>query len=106
MPSQPVELPDHESEFVRRCILDGRYKDASAVVQAGLRLLEQQEEEARQKLERLRAEVQRGMDDLENGRYTEINSEEELDAFMDAIDREAELIVKGERDRVSAAETQ
>jgi len=52
-------------------------------------------------VERLRAEVQKGMDDLENGRYTKINSDEKQDAFMDESSREAEASLAEERRRVS-----
>jgi len=90
MTTQHLELSEHDSEFVRRCVLEGRYKDANEVVEAGLRLLEEREEEERIQLERLRAEVKKGTDDLEAGRYTEVNSVEELDAFMDGINQEAQ----------------
>lgn len=101
-----VDLPDHELEFVRRCVSEGHYEDERAVVLAGLRLLEQQEAAERAKLERFRAEVQKGMDDLENGRYIDINSKEELEAFMDEIGREAEEFLAEEKRRVPAPEVQ
>ena len=41
------------------------------------------------------------MDDLENGRYTKINSDEKQDAFMDESSREAEASLAEERRRVS-----
>lgn len=104
MSTQQLELSEHNSEFVLRCILDGRYKNANEVVEAGLRLLEAREEEDRLKLERLRAEVRIGMDDLEAGRYVEVNSVGELDAFLDEINREAQLIVMNEQNRVQATE--
>lgn len=97
MTSQHVEIPDHEADFIRQCVLDGRYKDAGEVVQAGLRLLEQQEAEECQKRERFRAEVQRGVDDLENGRYFDVKGPEEFAAFFDDIDREAEDILSREQ---------
>lgn len=104
MTTQQLELSGHESEFVRRCILEGHYKDANEVVIAGLRLLEEREDEERLKLERFRAEVQKGTDDLENGRYIDVNGPEELDAFFDEIDREAEAILNREQAGVRASE--
>ena len=88
METQTIELSERESEFVRRSVLEGRYKDPNEVVEAGLRLLEEREEEERLQLERLRAEVQKGMDDLEAGRYTEVNSPEELQALFDKVKQE------------------
>lgn len=104
MAVEHLDLPEHEMDYVRRCIAEGRYGSERDVVLAGLHLLERQDAAERAKLERFRAEVQKGMDDLENGRYTEINSVEELEAFMDEIGREAEASLAEERRRVSAPE--
>lgn len=87
MATQQLELSEHDSEFVRRCVLEGRYKDANEVVEAGLRLLEEREEEDHLKLERLRAEVKKGMDDLEAGRYLEISGPEEMNLVFDEVKR-------------------
>ena len=46
-------------------------------------------EAERWKLERLRAEVQKGMDDLEQGRFIEIANESDLDALFDEVKRRA-----------------
>ena len=43
MTTQHLELSEHDSEFVRQCVLGGRYKDANEVVEAGLRLLEERD---------------------------------------------------------------
>lgn len=94
MTTQQLELSEHDAEFVRQCVLEGRYENANAVVEVGLRLLAEREEEERLQLEHLRAEVKKGMDDLEAGRYVEVNSVEKLDAFLDEIDREARLVMK------------
>ncbi len=97
MVNQQLELSEHDSEIMRRTVQEGRYKDANEVVEAGLRLLEEREEEERIQLERLRAEVKKGMDDLEAGRYVEVNSVEELDALFDKIAEEVEAIISCER---------
>lgn len=89
MSIERLELPEREQKFVRRCVDEGCFESVDAVVLAGLRLLEQRQEDERRKLDRLRAEVQKGMDDLENGRYVEITSDEELDALFDDVKRRA-----------------
>lgn len=104
MTTQRLELSEHDSEFVRRCVQEGRYRDANEVVEAGLRRLEEREEEEQRQLERLRAEVKIGMDDLENGRYIDVHGPEELDAFFDDIDREAEAILNRESASVRASQ--
>jgi antitoxin ParD1/3/4 len=87
MTTQHLELSENDSAFVRRCVSEGRYKDANEVVEAGLRLLAEREEVERLQLERLRAEVQKGMDDLEAGRYLEINGPEEMSLVFDEVKR-------------------
>lgn len=87
MTTQHLELSERDSEFVRRRVLEGRYKDANEVVEAGLRLLQEREEEERCQLERLRADVQKGMDDLEAGRYLEVNGPEEMGLVFDEVKR-------------------
>lgn len=57
--------PDLEA-IVQGYVAGGDFPDASAVVAEALRLLD---EHNRMKLERLRAAIQLGMDDFENGRY-------------------------------------
>lgn len=106
MTTQHLELSEHDSEFVRRCVQEGRYKDANEVVEAGLRLLEEREEEERLQLERLRAEVKKGMDDLEAGRYVEVNSPEELQAHFDNLKQEAASRLQKWRERVSTVKAQ
>ncbi len=106
MTTQHLELSEHDSEFVRRCVLEGRYKDVNEVVEAGLRLLAEREEEERLQLERLRAEVKKGMDDLEAGRYTEVNSPEEMQAHFDNLKQEAANRLQKGRERVSTVKVQ
>jgi antitoxin ParD1/3/4 len=50
MPTQNVNLPDFQAEFIQARIKAGRDKNASEVVRAGLRLLEQHEAENALKL--------------------------------------------------------
>jgi antitoxin ParD1/3/4 len=54
--STPVTVADHFAEFIDRQIEEGRYDSPSDVVQAGLRLLEEQET----KLKTLRAALIEG----------------------------------------------
>lgn len=57
-----VALGSHFEEFVKSQIAAGRYNNASEVVRDGLRLLEDKEELRRIKLDRLRADLQEGLD--------------------------------------------
>ena len=57
---------EHES-FVADCVGSGRYQSASEVVRAGLRLLQDQEAFREAELQRLRALIQVGADQLDRG---------------------------------------
>jgi antitoxin ParD1/3/4 len=53
-----ISLGDHFESFIEMAIQEGRYDNASEMVRAGLRLLEEEET----KLARLKAAVQSGFD--------------------------------------------
>lgn len=89
MPTQNVNLQDHQANFIRDRIATGRFQNASEVVRAGLRLLEQQEAENELKLQALREAVDIGFKAIDEGDYIEINSREELSAVMDSLSAEA-----------------
>jgi len=85
MPTQNVNLTDHQVEFIRESVKAGDYNSASEVVREALRLLKAQKDEHRTKLELLRAEVQKGIDALERGEYIELNGPEEISAYFDDV---------------------
>jgi antitoxin ParD1/3/4 len=85
MPARNVVLTDHQAALVEQLIADGRYQNASEVLGEGLRLVEQREAEQADKLARLRAAVQLGIDDLEAGRYTTLTTREEFDAHFKTL---------------------
>lgn len=53
-----VSLGDYFEDFVERRITEGRYKNVSEVIRAGLRLLEEEE----QKILILKSAIQEGID--------------------------------------------
>ena len=57
-----VALGAQFEEFVKMQVTSGRYNNASEVVRDGLRLLQDQEDLRRVKLEWLRTELQKGLD--------------------------------------------
>ncbi len=57
-----VTLSLHFESFVKAQISSGRYNSVSEVVHEGLRLLEDQDDLHRLKLERLRRDIQNGFD--------------------------------------------
>jgi len=69
MPTQNVNLQDHQANFIQERIKTGRFQNASEVVRAGLRLLEQQEAENELKLKALREAIDVGFKAIDEGRY-------------------------------------
>lgn len=96
MPTRNINLTDHLDAFVEGSIASGRYKNASEVVREGLRLLEQRHRENEAKLERLRAEVQVGIDALERGDYVEVDQDGLRDLIAD-LGRQAGERVRARR---------
>ena len=64
-----VSLTPELEKIVNLKVKSGLYNSASEVVREGLRLLHQRDEMREAKLNALRVEIQKGIDDLEAGRY-------------------------------------
>ncbi|MCY1408048.1 putative addiction module antidote protein [compost metagenome] len=84
MPTRNVVLPPHLSHDIDVLIETGRYQNFSEVMRAGLRLLLQQEAEQSAKLEALKQATSRGIMQLENGEYDELDSDE-LQHYFEAL---------------------
>jgi antitoxin ParD1/3/4 len=87
MPTRNVNLTEHLDRFVETRVSSGRFSNASEVVREGLRLLEQREQEDQAKLEWLRGAVREGIEAIEQGDYTTLNSEREIDNLLRDIRR-------------------
>jgi antitoxin ParD1/3/4 len=68
MSTLSIDLSQPLDAFVQAQIGAGDYRDAAYVVQASLRLLKSQTEAEAAKVERLRAAIQVGLDELERGK--------------------------------------
>lgn len=66
-----VSLTPELEKIVSFKVESGLYNSASEVVREGLRLLQQRDEMREMKLDALRTEIQKGLDDLEAGRTKE-----------------------------------
>ncbi len=86
MPTQNVNLPDHQAKFIQQRIKTGRYQNASEVVRAGLRLLEQQEAEDQLRLQTLKRVTRESFAALDRGEFSTFTPEA-LDGFFDDVDR-------------------
>lgn len=85
MANYNVELTEHWECFVREGVESGQYASESDVICDGLRLLEQRKAEDKAKLEWLRSAVQEGLDDIERGDVTVVDSPEEITALIQSL---------------------
>lgn len=88
MPTRNVVLTPHHEEVIETLVAAGRYQNASEVLRDGLRLVEEREAVRAAKLEALRQAAQVGFDDLEAGRYRDLN-DDGLEDFVASLGRRA-----------------
>ena len=84
VPTRNISLTREQDEFVESIVRTGEYQNASEAVRDGLRALQQRRREDALKLERLRLQIQTGIDDLENGDFVEVD-DADLDAYIDGL---------------------
>jgi antitoxin ParD1/3/4 len=89
MPTRNVDLTDHHSHFVESLIASGRFKNASEVVRAGLRLLEQEAKENEEKLSALRSLASEANASLARGKRTTLEGEQQLADFIGRLGQRA-----------------
>jgi antitoxin ParD1/3/4 len=72
-------------QFIRDRAGSGDYNNASEVVREAIRLLKRVEERRALNMERLRRAIGEGDEALALGEFTDLNSDEDLDAFFAEI---------------------
>ena len=82
-----ITLTDELEELIKAKVRSGEYKSADEVVMESLRLLKAKEEG----MDALRREIMRGVEDIEQGRFTTYATDAELEAFSD------EIITRGQK---------
>jgi antitoxin ParD1/3/4 len=95
MPTLNVNLTDHYDRFVEDLIASGRYKKASEVMRAGLRLLEREAKEDEEKLAVLRRLATEGFDALDRGEGTTLEGGRQVADFTGEIGERAARSVAG-----------
>ena len=88
MPTRNINLTDHYEAYLTKALASGRYKNASEVVRAALRLLEYQEQQEQAKVEALRDAFKEGEDAYKRGELETVESDAEIDRFFDQIAEE------------------
>lgn len=88
-----VDVTAHQSDFIERAVASGDFQDASDVVRAAIRLLESQQREEAEKLERLRQLVQVGIEDIERGDFIDVKREQ-IDDFITSLAEHSRKLVE------------
>ena len=86
MATLSVNLTETLGGFVEDRVASGEFRDASEVVGAGLTLLKKRAEREQRKLERLRAAIQVGIDEIERGEG-EVVEWDRLDEWLSGLGR-------------------
>ncbi len=68
-----ISLTPKLEEFIERKVREGRYQTASEVVREALRLLHERENFRALELQRLRQEIQVGLNDIRDGRSSDLD---------------------------------
>jgi antitoxin ParD1/3/4 len=89
MPTKNVNLTEHYSEFLDHLVASGRYKNASDVLRAGLRLLEQRTTEDEQRLAVLRNLAAEGFEQIDQGQGIELPNRQRLSAHIAELGHQA-----------------
>lgn len=97
MPTRNINLTEHYNQFVEEQIDAGRYQNASEVMRAGLRLLEQQTASDEQRLALLRKLAADGFRELDQGQGLTFSTERDLRNAIAKIGRRA---VKASKQRL------
>ncbi len=84
MPTRNINLTVQQEAFVQKAVRTGEYQNASEMIRAALAALQRSRREDALKLELLRAEVRRGIADLEAGNQTVVE-DVQLESFIDGL---------------------
>ena len=80
-----ITLTDELEALINAKVRSGAYKSADEVVMESLRLLKAKEDG----MDALRREIMRGINDIEQGRFTTHTTNSELETFSDEIIKKA-----------------
>ena len=93
MPTRNVVLSEHQQQLVEALVQSGRYQNASEVLRAGLRLIEERERREDAELAGLKQAARLGWADVSAGRYAEV-ADDQLEDFVGQLGRRAAQAAK------------
>lgn len=93
MPTRNVNLTEYYDTFIAQLLNTGRFRNASEVVRAGLRLLETHDREEEAKIEALRDAFKEGRDDYERGEFDTLKTDADIDRYFEEIAEESKRAI-------------
>jgi antitoxin ParD1/3/4 len=84
MPTRNINLTPQQDAFVQKVVQSGEYQNASEAIRAALAALQRSRKEEALKLKVLRAEVRKGMAELDAGEFFDVE-EGQLESFMESL---------------------
>jgi antitoxin ParD1/3/4 len=87
MATRNVVLTEHHSELIEHLVNSGRYQNASEVLRAGLRMVEESEAQYRIRIGQLRDAVQEGFNDVDQGKVQTFAADEAAEYLIDQADQ-------------------
>jgi antitoxin ParD1/3/4 len=82
MSTRNISLTEHYDQFVAGAVTTGRYQNASEVVRAGLRLLEDRENEQQEKLRNLQNITNTSFRAMDNGEFSSRSFDDIADSVL------------------------
>ncbi|SFI87993.1 type II toxin-antitoxin system ParD family antitoxin [Planctomicrobium piriforme] len=89
MPTRNVNLTEHYDQFISEQVEAGKFQNASEVLRAGLRLLEQQSQTEEQQLALLKKLAREGFAALDQGAGLAISTSKDLEKTTARIGKRA-----------------
>ena len=83
MATRNVVLTEHHSDLIEHLVNSGRYQNASEVLRAGLRMVEESEAHYLTRIGELRDAVQKGLDDVNQGKVETFAADEAADYLIE-----------------------
>ena len=88
MVTRNVVLTDRHEQVIKDLVGSGRYQNASEVLRDGLRLIEERDTREQAKLQALKEAARLGFAEIDEGRYTEIASDD-IGSYIDELGESA-----------------
>jgi antitoxin ParD1/3/4 len=89
MPIRNVVLSEQDEALIANLVETGKFRDASDVMQEGLRMVEASRKQEAVKEEEMRNAIRAGLDDLDQGRFVTLSEKNETASHIRSLAQRA-----------------